>query len=101
MAFYLSCNSLVTSKGPNFPSFIIIQKSIFFKLNNQCHHCLYMVGVTPLVKFICLYPSLFYSLLNKITAYTYNDIEIGLIKLPIGRQYAGAVEKITLWLLSY
>ena len=49
----------------------------------------------PVNLFIRIHRSFIVSL-NKITAYTYHDIEIGTIELPIGRQYASAVKKVSM-----
>ena len=52
-------------------------------------------AMLPVNLFVRIHRSFIVSL-NKITAYTNHDIEIGTIELPIGRQYAGSVKKVSI-----
>ncbi len=52
-------------------------------------------AMLPANLFVRIHRSFIVSL-NKITAYTNHDIEIGSIELPIGRQYAGSVKKVSI-----
>jgi len=52
-------------------------------------------AMLPANLFVRIHRSFIVSL-NKITAYTNHDIEIGAIELPIGRQYAGSVRKVSI-----
>lgn len=51
-------------------------------------------AMLPANLFVRIHRSFIVSL-NKITAFTNHDVEIGTIELPIGRQYAGAVKKLS------
>ncbi|HMF70844.1 MAG TPA: LytTR family DNA-binding domain-containing protein, partial [Flavitalea sp.] len=50
-------------------------------------------AMLPLSSFVRIHRSFIVSI-NKITAFTAQDVEIGQIELPVGRLYGGALKKL-------